>query len=141
MSFLYKGLHTDPFRLWSIHGRQHWVAAKKARVLLQVESRLRQYHDNWDGHYAKAPAETAIQYATTLLDAVLPHLPMPEVSPSTDGGVILEWDAHETEVLFIIEPSSQVEVSVCLDGFYHDGLFEEVQEELLLALKRIAARC
>ena len=114
---------------------------ERAWVLLQVESKLRQFHDNWDGHFAKAPTEPAIQSATTLLDAVLPHLPMPEVSPSTDGGVILEWDSHEAEVLLIVEPSSQVEVSVCLDGFYSDGPFEEVQEELLLALKRIAANC
>ena len=113
--------------------------SQKERVLLQVENKLRQFHDNWDGHYAVAPAETAIKSATTLLDAALPHLPMPEVSPSTDGGVILEWDSHETEVLLIIGPSSQVEASVCLDGLYRDGPFEEVQEELLLALERIAA--
>lgn len=106
-------------------------AGERARAL----SRLK---DNWDGHFAHAPREEVVERAATLLDALPAGMPYPEVSPSTEGGVILEWEQPGAEVLLIIGPTD-IEVSVELDGVVTEGPLAAVESALVATLARVAS--
>ena len=114
---------------------------QKTSALEQLRHRLLLITDNWDGYFAKAPQTKAIEATVNLLDALfkaLPSMPYPDVSPSTEGGVIVEWDSRDADILLIIEPTYQIEASVRLGESEYDGPLESVKVALTSALARIA---
>ncbi len=77
------------------HGLSDSWADRKLR-------RLRTLGDDWDGHGAAAPASEALarshQFLVTL-ETWPRHVPRPDVMASTEGGVLVEWDADGVEVI------------------------------------------
>ncbi len=97
--------------------------------------------DNWDGHFALAPREDTIRRASDLLEVLLNamprSMPLPYVTPSTEGGVILEWSRTGTEVMVEIGPDD-VGVYVEIEGESNEGSFASLESELRSALRRVA---
>jgi hypothetical protein len=90
------------------HGLSAGWADRKLR-------RLRTLGDDWDGHGAAAPAREALARAhefLVTLETWPRHVPRPDVMASTEGGVLVEWDADGVEV--IIEFPAQGCVNVYL---------------------------
>ncbi|MCQ3807924.1 MAG: hypothetical protein OXB92_05755 [Acidimicrobiaceae bacterium] len=114
-------------------------AGLKMAALRQIEHQLRSITDNWDGYHAKAPSTEAIATTLTVLDSLLPVIPFPNVCPSTDGGVILEWESSDAGVLLIIESAYEIETTVDLEGSRFEGPIEAVMSELAAAIQKISS--
>ena len=114
-------------------------ASRKRFALRQLERQLLSITDNWDGYHAKAPNTEAIETTLTLLDSLLPVVPFPDVFPSTEGGVILEWESSDAEVLLVIESANKMETTVDLEGSRFEGPIDSVRSELAAALHRISS--
>ncbi len=115
----------------SYHASTRPSPGERVRALSRLE-------DNWDGHFAHPPRHDVVERVATLLDKLPPAIPIPDVNPSNDGGVILEWEEPGIEVLLLIGPTD-VEVSIELDGVTTEGSLEAVEFELMSALDRVAA--
>ncbi len=89
--------------------------------------------DNWDGHLARAPSSEFIERATALLDGLPPDKPPPEVFPSTDGGVILEWNQPGAEIVVIIGPTG-IEVSIERNDEIIEGSLESLESAFVSTL-------
>lgn len=129
-------------------GRSQWRGTYRTEALQHLKRQLHQIPDNWDGYYAKAPDAHAINTAVTLLEVLvetLPDLPLPDTSPSTDGGVILEWESPNAEVLLVIDPMhrtdpiSNIDMSIECKGSRFEGPLESLESELLSAFSQIAS--
>jgi hypothetical protein len=120
-----------PFGAWRHRVPGPYGAGARARALDRLV-------DNWDGHYAYAPRAEVIERAEALLDGLPRGMPLPDVSASTDGGVILEWDQTGVSVLVVLG-LTDVEVSVELDGVVSEGPLGAVESALVAALARVAA--
>ena len=92
------------------------VLSVRAAALL---SYLYEVEDNWDGHGAFPPAPRAIDRADQLLRVLLQVVPDPDVLPTVDGGVLLEWES----------PSAVVSIAVSKIGAA-DVLISDLQSEL-----------
>lgn len=116
---------------------------QRASALEQIKRRLSLISDNWDGHYAKAPHTEAINTTLVILDALLdvlpPNVPFPDVTPGTEGNVILELNSPDTEILLIIESAYQIETSIDIGGHRFEGPLESVKSRFASALVQIAS--
>ncbi len=111
----------------------------KMSALRQLEHQLLSVTDNWDGYHAKAPNTEAIATTLTVLNSMPPGIPFPDVYPSTDGGVILEWESSDAEVLLVVESKNKIETTVDLEGSRFEGPIESVMSDLVAALQRISS--
>lgn len=114
-------------------------ASPKRSALQQLGRQLLSITDNWDGYHAKAPNTEAIATTLTLLDSLPSGMPFPHVCPSTEGGVILEWESSDAEVLLVIESANEIETTVDLEGSRFEGPIESVTSKLAAALQRISS--
>ena len=70
------------------------LSAKWQVELLTKICSLLQLRDNWDGYRTLSPRRDAGMFALEVLhQAMRPRTPLPQVVPSSDGGIQLEW--HE----------------------------------------------
>jgi hypothetical protein len=71
--------------------------------------------ENWDGEGARPVDSSTVAFARMFAEGLPPHLPVPDVSPDTDGDISFEWDSGPRQVF---------SVSVRRDGFLSfAGLF------------------
>ena len=127
--------HSEPHYGWSFP----LVADPTVSALRQLERRLLSITDNWNGYYAKAPHIEAIKTTLTILDSLPYGMPFPDVSPGTNGDVILEWESPDAEVLLVIESANEIETTVDLEGSRFEGPFESLTSEVAAALHKIAS--
>ena len=93
------------------------LGPNRAVVALQ---RLFYLYDNWDGHHALAPGRPALEASAQLITRLPTWLPAPDVHASTEGGVLIEWEATDAQLLISISPDGRARV-VIDDA---DGTFE-----------------
>lgn len=60
--------------------------------------------DNWNGYGERPIHEGAIKKAVAVLNAVCREGPAPQVVPTSDGGVQIEWEANQYEIEIEIPP-------------------------------------
>ena len=113
-------------------------ANPKPDALQQLEHRLRALGDNWDGHHAKAPNTDTIETALTVLNTLPAGMPIPDAYPSTEGGVILEWDTANADILLNLEPvtgsAGTAEIAADLGKAIFEGPLETAKTGLTAAL-------
>jgi hypothetical protein len=66
--------------------------------------------DDWDGHGALAPSVAAMKICGAFLRGAPENLRLPDVSASVDGGILLEWDSEESDLLLSIDQIGHVTV-------------------------------
>ena len=125
----------EPFYRWP----PQLFASPKMFALQRLKHQLRSITDNWDGYHAKAPNTDAITIALRILNSLPSGIPFPNVCPSTDGGVVLEWESSHAEVLLIIESANEIETAVDIGGSRFEGPIEAVMSELDAALQKISS--
>ncbi len=60
-------------------------------------------NDGWDGHGALAPTTRALKMAGGFLRSLQEPAPFPDVMASVTGGVILEWESIEVDLVIEIQ--------------------------------------
>ncbi len=62
--------------------------------------------EDWDGYGALSPRPEAVEAANDFLRSLLAltSLPEPDVMGSTEGGVLLEWETADVDLILEIEP-------------------------------------
>ncbi len=66
--------------------------------ILKRLSELLSLGENWNGYGEKPIQENAVKKAIAVLDTVYQKGPVPEVVPTPDGGVQLEWEKNGYEI-------------------------------------------
>ena len=64
--------------------------------------------DDWDGHGALAPSVGAMKICGAFLRGVPENLCLPDVTASVDGGILLEWDSDDSDLLLSIDKNGHV---------------------------------
>lgn len=76
--------------------------------------------EDWDAEGARAVSQRAVEHAMKLLEPLLdevPSLRRPAIYPSTDGGVVLDWELDRNHLDLEVTPGGVVEVFYALaDG-------------------------
>lgn len=94
-------------------GRREALLEEAARELL----RLRKLPQGWDGYRAAQISKAAIYGAGWVLDAILAaDSCKPQVFPTADGGVQIEWYADGDEITIDIDPAGEAAVLAEFDG-------------------------
>jgi hypothetical protein len=84
--------------------------------LFDPVARLAELMPNWDGYQGKPPSAAVLKMTIRVLAALPPQVPDPEVLPSTDGGVLLEWDMSGVELLLGLDDQALHTAVVSIDG-------------------------
>lgn len=102
-------------------------------------ARLVDLDHDWDGHGALKPSGAALGLARRVLAVLAAEVPDPSVSPSTDGGVLLEWDAKGVELLLAVSASS-IEAVAKVDNHEVEGDLRSMIEDVATALAQLSRR-
>jgi len=79
--------------------------------------RLKRLCDNWDGEDSPRPSTIALDSASDLLVSLpFEDLPTPFVSPSSIGGVQLEWTQNGRELEIEVLPDGSMEFLTVVNG-------------------------
>jgi hypothetical protein len=78
---------------------------------------LKRLGDNWDGEGSPRPSTIALDSASELLVSLpFEDLPTPFVSPTSLGGVQLEWNQNGRELEIEILPDGSLELLTVVNG-------------------------
>lgn len=110
---------------------------------------MRSMEDNWDGYGAAAPAATVTDLAQEFVGLVETMLKIStsnsyalHVSPTRNGGILIEWEdramQHEVEIspdrsigfLHLDKTTGQIETRKFSAGSLHPGLLQELRHLL-----------
>ncbi|MDE0668378.1 MAG: hypothetical protein OXI48_05050 [bacterium] len=126
-----------------------WVAAERRRAQPRGLSAswayekilaLRSLRDDWDGHGGLSPSGEALACAyefLVTLETWPPHALRPDVMASTEGGVLVEWDADDVEVIIEIPPRGGVNVYFKTARAEVEGPVEDHLADLSEALSHV----
>jgi hypothetical protein len=89
----------------------NWFHDRKQRLALMTELPA-----NWDSFGARSPSTAAVRQAEDILVwFAVPGVPPPDVFPTSEGGVQIEWHINGLDAEIIVGPADKpVEV------YYHD---------------------
>lgn len=102
--------------------------------------RLRTLGDDWDGYGAVAPDAGALARAHEFLATLETwprHVPRPDVMASTEGGVLVEWDADGVEVIIEFAARGCVNVYLKTPRAEAEGPVEDHLDDLSEALSHL----
>lgn len=109
--------------------------------LFDPVARLAELMPNWDGYQGKPPSAAVLKMTIRVLAALPPQVPDPEVLPSTDGGVLLEWDMSGVELLLGLDDQALHTAVVSIDGSgEQEGPAVGLHDAIVDALGRLADR-
>ena len=101
---------------------------------------LRALGEDWDGHGAVTPAGEALARAhefLVTLETWPRHAPRPDVMASTEGGVLVEWDADGVEVIIEFPARGCVNVYLKTPRTEAEGPVKDHLDDLSEALSHI----
>lgn len=93
---------------------------------------------NWDGHHAKVPSVEALRWAVRLLAALPDQVPDPHIMPSTEGGVLIEWNAEGVELILSLSGRGLDSAVVSIDGREQEGPAMALLHDIEYALALLA---
>ena len=105
--------------------------------LAEKLSRLVALDANWDGSGAQTPAPDSIGKVAEFLAALPREIPDPDVIASTTGGVLLEWETDDVELLLSVVGSAFASAVVLIDNDEVEGSVATVRDEIFEALYRL----
>jgi hypothetical protein len=94
---------------------------------------------NWDGYGALAPSPGALSLAAKFLNSARDRLPVPDVMASVAGGVILEWESSDVDLILEVGPLGAVTAHVRRGDLAEDGMLAELEPAVAEAIGVLAA--
>ena len=141
----------DPYELTSFvfdrpQARQHADAALQSRDVLYHEVTrdvwaLASLPDNWDGYGAQSVDHVAQRVAISLLVQLIGFdVPKPDILPTANGGVALEWENNQINLAIEIDPYRDVRACIwtCSDD-EREGPLEYLTTEVSNAFTKLMA--
>lgn len=107
---------------WYMFTTHRWELAETRRQLAE----LIHLPADWDGYGGVPVRQPIAEFVMSLLhQLVADHAMFPQLIPTSDGGLNMEWHAHSRDLLIAIEPDEPVLV------FYEDRSTDTVWEREL----------
>ena len=102
-------------------------------------TRLVDLDDDWDGYGATAPSSRALYVASQFLQQLEPlhDTPKPCVMGSSEGGVLLEWETDDVDLILEFEALGNVNTYVRTPTAEVEGPVEEHVTHVIEALSRL----
>lgn len=111
----------------------------KEREIVNRINRLLELEPGWDGAHAQPLTFSAVEATVEVLsDVMIEAIPVPDVSPSVDGGMLLEWHEGGFELEIWASANGAVTVTYDHDGNSWDGDWETCAEGARLVLSHLA---
>jgi hypothetical protein len=101
---------------------------------------VRKLEENWDGHGAHAPCRHSMDLTHRLwsyLNKKFQDLPLPEVMATSEGGVYLEWDTPNAELIVEFDPAGKADIFAKTADFEVDGSLKDHSREFWLTLSAL----
>lgn len=125
---------------WAPVPQQSLPAPRLRSSLLEPVARLVDLMPDWDGYQAKVPSVEVLKLAVRLLAALPDQVPDPQVMPSTDGGVLIEWGTSGVELLLSLSSRGLDGAVVSIDGREQEGSAAALHDDIMDALTLLADR-
>lgn len=114
--------------------RTHWLIGVAERL-----NELAALPDGWDGRRAPAVSLEACMGAAQVLGELADEqIPRPFISPSLDGGLLMEWDRDGIELDVFVEPDGIATVYYEHGDSGWDGDWESRREGVRLVLHHLS---
>lgn len=107
-------------------------------AVIELLAPLTALEENWDGYGALAPTQGALKVAADVLGEWTRGVLPPQVMPSVGGGVLLEWETRDVDLVIDVAAEGGVSVYVRACGKESEGSFEEHRHEAEQALALLA---
>lgn len=104
------------------------------KVIIELLAPLAVLDDDWDGNGALAPTAGVLRVATDLLGVWMKDAPPPQAMASVGGGVLLEWESYEADLVIEVGVDDSVNVFVRVRGVEYEGPLHEHQQNAEHAL-------
>lgn len=109
-----------------------------------VETRLQQLvslEDNWNSHGARPTLPSSMLLAVRVIASLVgnqPGRPLPQIVPTRDGGLQLEWHLPEAQIEISIDLADAVWAYVTDDNGVDDGALTDKETAVLRILDQAA---
>ena len=108
------------------------------KVVIELLAPLAALDDDWDGYGALAPRAGALKAAADVLVEWGRSIPSPQVMASVGGGVLLEWESRDVDLVVDVEAEGDVSVYVRACDAESEGPLDEYRQEAEQALTLLA---
>lgn len=108
------------------------------KVVIELLAPLAALDDDWDGYGALAPRAGALKAAADVLVEWGRSIPSPQVMASVGGGVLLEWESRDVDLVVDVEAEGSVSVYVRACDAESEGPLDEHRQEAEQALTLLA---
>ena len=108
------------------------------QVVIELLAPLVELDDDWDGYGALAPRAGALKAAADVLVEWGRSIPSPQVMASVAGGVLLEWESRDVDLVVDVGAEGSVSVYVRACDAESEGPLDEHRQEAEQALALLA---
>jgi hypothetical protein len=112
---------------------------QSGRKLFDLLEPLMFLSDDWNGEGSPAPSGPAVRLASQFLAPLLSLLPRPDVMASVDGGVLIEWESEDTDLLFEISPNGTVQAYVRMFDLEEEGPVSDHEDGIVRAFQALSS--
>jgi len=95
--------------------------------------------ENWDGYGALAPSAGALKAAEDVLVEWGRSVPPPQVMASVEGGVLLEWESRDVDLVVDVGAEGGVSVYVRACDVENEGPLDDHRQEAERALTLLSS--
>ena len=109
------------------------------KVVIELLAPLAALDDDWDGYGALAPRAGALKAAADVLVWWGQNVPPPQVMASVGGGVLLEWESRDVDLIVDVGADGDISVYVRGGDGESEGPLDEYRQEAEQALALLAS--
>ncbi len=115
------------------------IASLAERIIFEGLQQLKKLEEGWDAYGAPPIEERALRRTADLLRKVVTEwAPLPDLMPSTDGGVIVEWYRPRRRLRITIPPEDTPTLFYRDEAGIWEGPLDENAPDLRTLLDRIS---
>ena len=109
------------------------------KVVIELLAPLVELEDDWDGYGALGPRVGALKAAADVLVEWGQNVPPPQVMASVGGGVLLEWESRDVDLVVDVGAKGDISVYVRGGDGESEGPLDEHRQEAKQALALLAS--
>ena len=109
------------------------------KVVIELLAPLVELDDDWDGYGALVPRVGALKAAADVLAEWGENVPTPQAMASVGGGVLLEWESLDVDLVVDVGADGDISVYVRGGDGESEGPLDEHRQEAKQALALLAS--